>query len=118
MMAVTNSGLCHLGYQRLGISQQQELHISISMELLCQSFTDQSVGVASALHDCAARRGFTAHKERDANQPVVTDHCNLRSGSIFQSVEQRNDAICGKINMSKRSAWLVQNLTEPKWDSL
>ncbi len=92
--------------------------MSISMELLCQPFTDQSVGVASTLHDCPARRGFTAHKKRDANQPVVTDHCNLRSGSIFQNVEQRNDAICGKINMSKRSAWRVQNLTEPQRDSL
>src|ERR1700692_719993 len=118
MMAVTNSGLCHLGHQRLGISQPQESHMSISMELLYQAFTDDSVGVASTLHDCPARRGFTAHKKRDANQPVVSDHCNLRSGSIFQNVEQRNDAICGKINMSKRSAWLVQNLTEPQRDSL
>jgi hypothetical protein len=118
MMAITNSGLCHLGHQRLGISQQQKSHMSISMELLCQPFTYQSVGVASTLHDCPTRRGFTAHKKRDANQPVVTDHCNLRSGSIPQNVEQRNDAICGKINMSKRSAWLIQNLTEPQQDSL
>jgi hypothetical protein len=92
--------------------------MATSMELLCQPFADQSVGVASALHDCPARRGFTAHKKRDANQPVVTDHCNFRSGSIFQNVEQRNEAICRKINMSKRSAWLVQNLTEPQRDSL
>jgi hypothetical protein len=57
-------------------------------------------------------RGFTAHEERHADRALVSDHGDFRRGAILEHVQERDDRVGRKIDMTQRVARLVQNFTE------
>ena len=62
----------------LRIAQQDVQHLAVAFEFLLEPTARQAVGRAGALHDCAVRRGFTAHEKRHANGTVVSHHRDFR----------------------------------------
>src|SRR5487761_568344 len=99
-MAIAHSGLCHLGDERLRVAQEQELHLTIAMELLLEALADQTVSVPRTLHDRPARRGFTAHELRDAYGAVIAPKSALRRGTVVELIQQRHDGVGREINMA------------------
>jgi len=112
VMAIAHRGLGHLRDQGLRIAQKQELQLAVAMELILEMLSDQTVGVAGALHDRPARGDFTAHEQRDADEAFVADDRDFRRRAVCQHIQQRNDAVGRKINMAQDIAGLVQNLAE------
>ena len=77
-MAIAHCGLGHLRDQGLRVAQQQQLSLAIAMELILQPLSDQTVGVAGALHDRPARSGFAAHEQCDPDEAVVPHNRDFR----------------------------------------
>ena len=107
-MPVADCSLGHLRDQRLRVAQQQNLHPAVAMELVLQLLAGQPVSMAGALYDRAARGGFTAHEQRDADETLVAHHRDLRRCAVFHHVQQRHDAVDRKIDVAQDIARLVQ----------
>src|ERR1700738_5025493 len=84
----------------------------MTLEFLLEPRARQHVRGSGALHDGAVRRGLTAHEERDANRAVVSDNRDFRRCAVFEHVEEGDDDVGRKIDVTQRVARLVQSFTE------
>ncbi|MCY1427414.1 hypothetical protein D9M71_432600 [compost metagenome] len=112
MVAVAYRGLGHLGNQGLGVAEHQLQQFAVAAELGFQALPLQAVGVAGALHDGAAWGAFATHEQCQADQALIADNRDFRRGAVFHHVEQGNDRVGGKIDVSQCVARLVQDLAE------
>src|ERR1700730_8547176 len=111
-MPVAYRRLRHLRDQCLCVTQQQQLHPAVAMELFLELLSDQPVGMSGALYDRPARSGFTTHEQRHADETLVAYHRDFRRGTVCQYVQQRYDRVSRKINVAQEVAGFIQDLAE------
>jgi len=112
MMPVTHCRLCHLRQQSLGITEQETLHRTCAIELVFQKVTLQPIGMASTLHNSPARRGFSPHKQGDADDSFVSDHGDFGRRAIFHDAQKGYDRVGREIDMTHLRVWLVNHVTK------
>src|ERR1700687_697449 len=112
VMAVADCSLGHLREQRLRVTQQQNLHLTVAMKLVLEFLAEQPVSITGALYDRAVRGRFAAHEQRDSNETLVSYYGDFRGRAGFHHVQKRYDRVGGKIDVAQDIARLVQNLAE------
>jgi len=89
-MAIAHGRLRHLRYKGLGIAEQEMHDGANPTKFLQHEIGFKPIFLASALHQGATRRRFTAHEERNADNAFVADDRNLCRGAFLT---QGDDAI-------------------------
>src|SRR6185437_3905527 len=64
-MPIANRGLGHLREQRLRVTQQQELHVAITMKFVLKPLSDESVSACSAYRLIGQRLKDEFHRNGD-----------------------------------------------------
>ena len=108
MVSVAYRGLRHLGNQRLRETQRQVLQWTAQREFPFQNIRLEPVAVACALHYRSARRTFTAHKQGDADQTLVSGDRDFPRCTVFHDIEHRDDAGGREIHVVHMAAGLAQ----------
>src|SRR5665213_1125482 len=106
-MAIAYSSLGHLSDQGLCVTQHEKLHVAVAMELVLEPLADQPVSAAGTLNDCAARGGFTAHEQRDADDAIIAYGCDFCRRAVLQHIQERYDGVGRKIDVPKAIAGLI-----------
>jgi hypothetical protein len=100
-MPIAYGSLCHLGDQRLRVSQQQLTERAIAIKLIFEPLPRQAICAARTLHDRTIGGRLSTHEKRNADQPVVAHDGNLRGGPVRKHIQKRDDAINWKINIAQ-----------------
>ena len=116
VVAVAHRRLRHLGYQRLGVAQQQMQHRTRSIELLFHQLRFQPKPLTGALHHRTAGGRLSAHEQGNADDALIADHGNLCRGAVLHDIQQRDDGGRWKIDVAQRSARLVKHLAQRQVD--
>src|SRR5580658_7822831 len=115
-MAITHRGLRHLRDQGLGVAQQQDLHLTVAVELVLELLPDQLVSISSALHDRPAGGGFAAHEQRDADQAFVADQISADAPSARTYSRETIESV-GKKTCRRTSPDSYKTLPSGIWTS-
>ena len=68
------------------------LQLTAGREFSLHHFAAESVSLACALHFRAARHAATPHENGNADHAFVTDQRGFSGGTVFQGINQRDDA--------------------------
>jgi len=116
MVPVADRGLCHLGDERLGVSQQQVQHRPRATEFVLEHIALQTIAVSGALHDGPAGRSFTAHEQGDAQYSLVAYYRDFGGCAILHDIEQRHDARGREIDVPQTVSGFVKHFSERHGD--